>query len=54
MLEVRSCRSGASSAHCSTHSLDRVGVARVGGGLKGWQGLLTPLPRLLLLPLITL
>ena len=30
------------------------GVARVGGGLKGWQGLLTPLPRLLLLPLITL
>ena len=30
------------------------GVARVGGGEKGWQGLDTPLPRLLLLPLITL
>ena len=30
------------------------GVARVGGGERGWQGLDTPLPRLLLLPLMTL
>ena len=39
MLEVRSCRSGASSAHCSTHSLDRVGVARVGGAAAATQSL---------------
>ena len=30
------------------------GVARVGGGEMGWLGLETPLPRELLLPLITL
>ena len=39
MLEVRSCRSGASSAHCSTHSLDRVGVARGGGAAVATQSL---------------
>ena len=30
------------------------GVARVGGGEMGWLGLETPLPRELLLPLMTL
>ena len=31
-----------------------MGVAMVGGGERGWLGLDTPLPRELLLPLITL